>query len=72
MKIFRLADRLVMVTETAEHANPQQRFSSEASVVWEREMDQFQQQVIQDQRLPKWQEPSLIFDLSDSLKGYNQ
>lgn len=71
MEIFCLADRLVMITETADGNAPDIWEASAASRDWEARMDPFQRRITGSMSAPKWQAATSIFNLhNQDPKGH--
>lgn len=67
MEIYRVADRLVMITETTGAAPAADRVASAESARWERQMDPFQKPLPAAPDGVKWLAATRIFNLSDHL-----
>ncbi len=65
MEIYRCADRLVLISETAGDAPAADRIASQASRDWEELMDQFQKPLPQAACDQNWIEATKMFDLDD-------
>lgn len=65
MEIYRLGDRLVMITQSAPDADPQARVASAASQAWEVQMDAFQKPLAAAPPGVKWAKAERIFSLAD-------
>ncbi|WP_068092442.1 L-rhamnose mutarotase [Novosphingobium rosa] len=69
MEIYRTGNRLVMVVETSEDHDPEQRISADLTIpaveAWERRMDTVQQPLPWAERQAKWTVANRIFSLAE-------
>ncbi|KPF56683.1 L-rhamnose mutarotase [Novosphingobium sp. 1529] len=72
MEIYRVADRLVMITETTGDAPAADRVASADSHAWERTMDPLQKPLDAAPPGVKWLAAHRIFNLADHLDTKDQ
>lgn len=73
MEIYRIGNRLVMLSETSEDFDPGRKAAADAAnpdvMAWEALMGQFQQPLAAAPPGAKWVSPNIIFRLSDHPAG---